>query len=49
MMCTTGLHGGVCHRTSIPHKSGIKMKKKKKNKNKKKKTWHMIVAAIVWI
>ena len=30
MMCTTGLHGGVCHRTSTPHKSGIKMKKKKK-------------------
>ena len=27
-MCTTGLHGGVCHRTSTPHKSGIKMKKK---------------------
>ena len=31
MMCTTGLHGGVCHRTSIPHKSGNKMKEKKKN------------------
>ena len=31
MMYTTGLHGGVCHRTSTPHKSGIKMKKKKKN------------------
>ena len=30
MMCTTGLHGGVCHHTSTPHKSGIKMKKKKK-------------------
>ena len=26
----TELHGGVCHRTSTPHKSGIKMKEKKK-------------------
>ena len=26
------LHGGVCHRTSTPHKSGNKMKKKKKKK-----------------
>ena len=30
MMCTIVLHGGVCHRTSTPHKSGIKMKEKKK-------------------
>ena len=30
MECTTVLHGGVCHRTSTPHKSGNKMKKKKK-------------------
>ena len=29
MMCTTVLHGGVCHRTSTPHKSGIKMKEKR--------------------
>ena len=29
-MCTTVLHGGVCHRTSTPHKSGNKMKEKKK-------------------
>ena len=29
MMCTTVIHGGVCHRTSTPHKSGIKMKEKK--------------------
>ena len=29
MMCTTMLHGGVCHRTSTPHKSGNKMKEKK--------------------
>ena len=29
MMCTTVLHGGVCHRTSTPHKSGIKTKEKK--------------------
>ena len=29
MMCTTVLHGGVCHRTSTPHKSGNKMKEKK--------------------
>ena len=25
------LHGGVCNRTSTPHKSGNKMKEKKKN------------------
>ena len=31
MMCTTVLHGGVCHRTSTPHKSGNKMKEKRKN------------------
>ena len=30
MMCTTVLHGGVCHRTSTTHKSGNKMKEKKK-------------------
>ena len=30
MMCTTVLHGGVCHRTSTPHKSGNKMKENKK-------------------
>ena len=29
MMCTTVLHGGVCHRTSTPHKSGTKKKEKK--------------------
>ena len=29
MMCTTVLHGGVCHRTSTPQKSGNKMKEKK--------------------
>ena len=28
-MCMTELHGGVCHRTSTPHKSGNKMKEKK--------------------
>ena len=33
MMCTTVLHGGVCHRTSTPHKSGNKIKKKKKKGN----------------
>ena len=37
MMCMTELHGGVCHRTSTPHKSGNKMKEKKK-----KKTHHYI-------
>ena len=26
---TWGLHGGVCHRTSTPHKSGNKMKRRK--------------------
>ena len=30
MKCTTVLHGGICHRTSTPHKSGIKMMEKKK-------------------
>ena len=30
MMCMTELHGGVCHHTSTPHKSGNKMKEKKK-------------------
>ena len=30
MKCTTVLHGGVCHRTSTPHKSGNKMNEKKK-------------------
>ena len=29
MMCMTELHGGVCRRTSTPHKSGNKMKEKK--------------------
>ena len=31
MKCTPVLHGGVCHRTSTPHKSGNKIKEKKKN------------------
>ena len=30
MKCTTVLHGGVCHRTSTPHKSGNKMKERQK-------------------
>ena len=30
MKCTTVLHGGVCQRTSTPHKCGNKMKEKKK-------------------
>ena len=30
MTCTTVLHGGICNRTSTPHKSGNKMKEKKK-------------------
>ena len=29
MKCMTVRHGGVCHRTSIMHKSGNKMKEKK--------------------
>ena len=29
MVCLTVLHGGVCHRTSTPHKSGNKIKEKK--------------------
>ena len=37
LMCTTLLHGGLCHRrpTSTPHKSWNKMKEK----NKKKEGW----------
>ena len=35
-MCTTVLHGGVCHRTSTPHKSGNKITEKKKNKEGRK-------------
>ena len=31
MKCTTVILGGVCHRTSTPHKSGNKMKEEKKN------------------
>ena len=34
MLRTTVLHGGVCHRTSTPHKSGNKMKEKKKKMSK---------------
>ena len=30
--CTSLLHGGVCRRTSTPHKSGNKIKEKKKKK-----------------
>ena len=42
MMCTTVLHGGVCHCTSTLHKSGNKMKEtstlhKSGNKMKEKK------------
>ena len=33
MMCTTVLHGGVCHRTSTPHKSGNKMKEKRRERS----------------
>ena len=35
MMCMTELHGGVCHRTSTPHKSGNKMKEKKKKETRR--------------
>ena len=35
MMCTTMLHGGVCYRTSTPHKIGNKMKEGKKKKKMK--------------
>ena len=30
MMCTTVLHGGVCNRTSTPHKRGNKVKENNK-------------------
>ena len=39
----TELHGGVCHRTSTPHKSGNKMKEKKK-----KKEYYDIIH-VVWL
>ena len=39
MMCTTMLHGGVCYRTSIPHKIGKKMKE---GKNQKKNMKHTV-------
>ena len=29
MMCMTELHGGVCHRTSTPHKSGIRWRRRR--------------------
>ena len=32
MMCATVLHGGVCHYTSTPLKSGNKMKEYNKKK-----------------
>ena len=32
-MPTTVLSGGVCHRTSTPHKSGNKMKKEEKKRH----------------
>ena len=38
MMCTTMLHGGVCHRTSNQHIIGNKMKEGKKQKKKMKHT-----------
>ena len=31
MKCTTVLHGGVCNHTSIPHKSGTKIKEQKRS------------------
>ena len=31
MMCTTVLHGGICHRTSTPHKSENKVKRKEED------------------
>ena len=34
MMCTTVLRGGVCHRTSTPHKNWNKMKEKKNKMSK---------------
>ena len=44
MMCTTTvLHGGICHRTSTPHRRGNKMKEKKK----KKMIYNYIYACII--
>ena len=42
MMCTTVLHGGVCHRTSTSHKSGNKMKEKKK-----KRYWNTVMNSLI--
>ena len=47
MMCTTVLHGGVCHRTSTPHKIGNKMKEKKKKL--KRNTKHKIINLTVYV
>ena len=41
MMCTTVLHGGVCNRTSTPHKSGNKMKEKKEGFWRQSKWIHL--------
>ena len=35
MTCTTMLHGGVCHRTSNPHKSGIRWRRRRRSCLKK--------------
>ena len=47
MMCMTELHGGVCHRTSTPHKSGNKMKEKKKKKTSVKSCPLVILPVLI--
>ena len=47
MMCMTVLHGGVCHRTWTPHKSGNKMKEKKKKKRKRKRYWNTVMNSLI--
>ena len=47
MKCTTVLHGGVCHRTSTPHKSGNKMKEKKKTVHLGVKRYELIFVYVL--
>ena len=49
MMCTTVLHGGICHRTSTPHKSGNKMKEKKHRFFSYQCSEHLEVLALIWV
>ena len=47
--CTSLLHGGVCRRTSTPHKSGNKIKEKKKESHGMKATFIPKVAFLFYL